>query len=129
LKQKGFVLIVILLALILTGLVADIVITIKAIPSTPARPSLPCAAIPTRYVMEYPECADKLLQAMNVTNVRIRPVKTSSLNRKLDPSQTENPGETADPKLYVSLWRNGSISLEQAVDHITQYMKNTNLKE
>ncbi len=33
--------------------------------------SLPCAAIPTRYILEEPECADKLLQAMNVTNVRV----------------------------------------------------------
>ena len=119
---------VLLLVLILIGIMIDIGITFKTKPSAPARPLLPCQAIPIRYVMEYPECADKLLQAMNVTNVRIRPVETSSLNSKLDPSQTENPGETADPKLYVSLWRNGSITLEQAVDHITQYMENTNQK-
>jgi len=128
LRRKEIVLIVLLLVLVLIGVGADIVITFKAKPPTPVRSSLPCAAIPTRYVMEYPECADKLLQAMNVTNVRIRPVETSSLNRKLDPNETENPGETADPKLYVSLWRNGSITLEQAVDHITQYMENTNQK-
>ena len=128
-KPKRIGLIVILLVLILAGIVADIVITIKAIPSTPARPSLPCAAIPTRYVMEYPECADKFLQAMNVTNVRIWSVETSSLNRKLDPSQAENPGETADPKLYVSLWRNGSITLEEALVLITQHMENTTQKE
>jgi hypothetical protein len=36
--------------------------------------SLPCEAIPVRFVLEEPECADKLLQAMNVTNVRIRSV-------------------------------------------------------
>ena len=62
---------IVLLVLILVGIVADIIITSKAMSAMPARSSLPCAAIPTRYVMEYPECADRLLRAMNVTNVRI----------------------------------------------------------
>lgn len=35
--------------------------------------SLPCSAIPTRFVLDDPECADKLLRAMNVTNVRVLP--------------------------------------------------------
>jgi len=38
-----------------------------------SRESLPCQAIPTRFVMEEPECANKLLRSMNVTNVRILP--------------------------------------------------------
>lgn len=33
--------------------------------------SLPCAAIPVRFVHEEPVCADKLLRAMNISNVRI----------------------------------------------------------
>ena len=72
-KQKQSVLIIVLLILILMGVMADIIITVRTAPSTPAKPSLPCAAIPTRYVLEYPECADRLLRAMNVTNVRILP--------------------------------------------------------
>jgi hypothetical protein len=32
---------------------------------------LPCAALPTRFVLESPECAQKLLEAMNVTNLRV----------------------------------------------------------
>ena len=35
------------------------------------RESLPCGAIPTRYIIEEPTCANKLLRAMNVTNVHI----------------------------------------------------------
>ena len=35
------------------------------------RPDLPCAAIPTRLILDDPACAQKLLAAMNVTNVRI----------------------------------------------------------
>ena len=32
---------------------------------------LPCAALPTRFVLDSPECAQKLLDAMNVSNVRV----------------------------------------------------------
>ena len=70
-KQKTTVVIMALLSLILIGLVVDIIITVRTVPGESAKQSLPCAAIPTRYVLEYPECADKLLRAMNVTNVRI----------------------------------------------------------
>jgi len=41
--------------------------------SNDKRSDLPCAAIPTRFVLDDPECADKLLRAMNVTNVRVLP--------------------------------------------------------
>ena len=37
------------------------------------RESLPCQAVPTRFVIEEPDCANKLLRSMNVTNVRILP--------------------------------------------------------
>ena len=33
--------------------------------------SLPCKAVPVEFVIEEPECADKLLTSMNITNVRI----------------------------------------------------------
>jgi len=37
------------------------------------RKVLPCAAIPTRHILQEPERANKLLQAMNMTNVRVLP--------------------------------------------------------
>ena len=43
-----------------------------------SRGSLPCQAITTRFVMEEPECANKLLRSMNVTNVHIFPFNASS---------------------------------------------------
>jgi len=38
-----------------------------------ARRTLPCQAIPVRFAMDNPECANKLLASMNVTNVRFWP--------------------------------------------------------
>lgn len=40
--------------------------------------SLPCQALPMRFVMDEPECADKLINSMNLTNVRILSVKNLS---------------------------------------------------
>ena len=49
------------------------------------RDALPCAALPTRFVLESPECAQKLLDTMNVSNVRV-------VSRATDPlSQAERP--------------------------------------
>jgi len=35
------------------------------------RESLPCQAVPIRFVMDEPECTDKLLRSMNMSNVRV----------------------------------------------------------
>ena len=63
---------------ILTGLVINIFLTLGLRevevcepPEYPASP-LPCGAVPTQFVMEHTECADHLLRAMNITNVRIQ---------------------------------------------------------
>ena len=47
------------------------------------RGSLPCQAIPIRFVMEEPECANKLLRSMNMTNTRI--LRDAKLNSQWDP--------------------------------------------
>lgn len=64
--------------LILIGVVINMALTIRLsvevkvkIAEVQQDKSLPCAAIPTRYILQEPECADKLLRAMNVTNVRV----------------------------------------------------------
>ena len=64
--------------LILMILIVDLVFTIRlsaevksTISDIQTDKSLPCAAVPTKYIYEEPECADKLLKAMNVTNVRV----------------------------------------------------------
>ena len=66
---------------ILIGVVVDVAINLQLAETIAimrdgvcAKASLPCASIPTRFVLEQPECAQKLLEAMNVTNVRVLPV-------------------------------------------------------
>ena len=45
--------------------------------------SLPCEAMPIKFALDNPDCANKLLRAMNVTNVNFFPRKPSNqlLNR------------------------------------------------
>ena len=66
------------IVLILMVLIVQIVLTVKlsadvksTIVEMRSQKSLPCAAIPTKYILQEPECADKLLRVMNVTNVRV----------------------------------------------------------
>ena len=80
----------VLLFLILLGSAANILLTLELrrhVASFPPvkqqRSDLPCAAIPTRLILEDPECAQKLLTVMNVTNVRV--VSNLSRFRGLDP--------------------------------------------
>lgn len=65
-----------LLVLITVLLVANLAMTVvhwkQGKSATPAvTRSLPCEAVPVRFILDEPECADKLLRAMNVTNVRV----------------------------------------------------------
>lgn len=39
------------------------------------RDALPCGALPAQFVIEEPDCADKLLRFMNITNVHIMPAE------------------------------------------------------
>ena len=67
-----------LLLTILVCLIANMVMTYGVLhrletvnDAPPQRRSLPCAAIPTKLILEDPACADKLIRAMNVTNVHV----------------------------------------------------------
>ena len=55
--------------MILIAVVADI--TIRVLPL--AKQQSRCLTVPARFIMEHPDCADKLVQAANLTNVRIVP--------------------------------------------------------
>ena len=70
--MKKATLTIVLLWIVLAAVAANTVMTLKPKSSQSCNASLPCAAIPTRFVMEHPDCADKLIRSMNVTNVRVR---------------------------------------------------------
>lgn len=66
--MRWFIILLVLLFVITT---VNMVITIKSHWTVACESSLPCSAIPTRFVLEYQDCADKLIKAMNLTNVHI----------------------------------------------------------
>jgi len=75
--------------LVLIAVTVNIVLTLGLILSgaqcKPADSALPCEAVPISFVAEYPECADRLVESMNITNVHIRPFNESrSLADNLD---------------------------------------------
>jgi hypothetical protein len=41
-----------------------------------AREPLPCGAVPMRFLMEQPECANLLVKSMNISNFNILPAET-----------------------------------------------------
>ncbi len=59
-------------------LISNLLVTLKLAKTTNClklsqqNKRLPCEAIPTRFVLEDPECADKLVRTMDLDNVRIR---------------------------------------------------------
>ncbi|HOW73765.1 MAG TPA: hypothetical protein PKY77_24450 [Phycisphaerae bacterium] len=65
-------LVTLLLVVQCVGITINILLTAGLHPTEPAERPLACAAIPWAYITEYPECADRLLKAMNITHVEIR---------------------------------------------------------
>jgi hypothetical protein len=74
----GVLIVVGLLVLVLVVSVIDMIISVRTkaalnatCPPVIVPRSLPCQAIPLRYIEDEPVCADKLLHAMNVTNSHV----------------------------------------------------------
>ena len=70
------VLAVCVIALLLTNLIitvrmADEIEELR--PAIQRRRSLPCESMPIKFALDNPDCANRLLEAMNVTNVKILP--------------------------------------------------------
>ena len=68
--QKMLMIFVIILLVINILLTAQGLKSLKSCQSQ--KESLPCQALPIRFVIDEPECADKLLRSMNVSNVRVK---------------------------------------------------------
>jgi hypothetical protein len=82
------VLLVCIFGLVLANLLMAIRLASKIdnVQPCPQKRGLPCEAIPIKFAMENPQCANKLLRAMNVTNVNFVPAGTSnSLRNKTSP--------------------------------------------
>ena len=98
--------VVCLLALVIVNLMMTIRLTVDTRASTARvlkQPSLPCRAIPTRFPIEEPECAEKLLRSMNISSVHIQPGGPSgSLQDRVvarcpqQPVFPASPGETGN---------------------------------
>ena len=71
---------IVLLVLIFMALAADLIMTIAIFSSVSCSPALTDYKISTRFVLDNPDCADKCLRALNITNVQI-----GNLNGSLDP--------------------------------------------
>lgn len=61
--------VLILLTLILIAVIADVAVRL----SVPRKSQLPsdCLVIPTKFLLDYPDCAQKLIKAANITNIHI----------------------------------------------------------
>jgi hypothetical protein len=77
--QKMFMFCICILVIINIFAIVRIIIVLGELKEDyPSRAPLPCGAIPIRFVLEEPECVNRLLRSMNVTNVHISSDKTLS---------------------------------------------------
>ena len=122
--------IVILLIVILIAVVADI--TIRVLPSAKAKQQSRCLAGPTNFIMEYPDCADKLVQAANLTNIRIVSPKTLESSRYKQSMESDNTNGLVEvnhvthPKVCIEQWLQELISTEDTLRCIDEYIEKGN---
>ncbi len=84
---------------------------IDALPTQPIfKPNLPCGSIPTSFVVEAPVCAQKLIEAMNVTNVRV-------LSREAAKAEMERQDEVIR-NLTGEVWGSGERAQQAESDAV-----------
>jgi len=65
---------VVIVVLLAANLVMTSMVLSRAVSQCPTKSkSLPCEAMPIKFALDNPGCANKLLEAMNVINVKILP--------------------------------------------------------
>ena len=94
-KSMKVSLIVVLLIVIL--LIANLVVSVWIVSKIgkpcqyPAKTkSLPCESMPIKFALDHPDCANKLLEAMNVTNVKILPRNSTNMLIQMVRAQLPN---------------------------------------
>lgn len=71
---------------------------------------LPCEAIPIRFALDEPDCANKLLRAMNVTNVNFLPRQsTESMSKNETDSHSENRSSQSELSGHLSQCLRGGV--------------------
>lgn len=78
-KKNNAKWVVILLIAVLIAVVVDIAVRFS-VPDKSKQPSR-CLEIPIKFAMENPDCANKLTEAANLTNIHIVPPGTSNTIR------------------------------------------------
>ena len=104
--------------MILIAVVADI--TIRVLPSAKAKQQSRCLAVPTKFIMEHPDCADKLVQAANLTNIHIVSPKRLESGRY---DQLVEVNYVTHPKVCIEQWRQELMTMEDALRCIDEYME------
>jgi hypothetical protein len=128
-NEKRIKLIVILLIVILIAVMVDI--TIRVLPSAKPKQQPRCLAVPAKFIMEYPDCANKLVQAANLTNIHI--VSPGTLwsrryNQSVEADNTNGFSEVNNithAKICAEQWRLEIITLEEALHCIDRYIEST----
>ena len=60
-----------MLIVILIAVMADI--AVRFLQSAESKQQSQCLIVPIKFIMEYPDCANKLVRAANLTNIHIVP--------------------------------------------------------
>ena len=115
----------------LVGLV--LLVTIMSVVGLASRPSLVAPAEITFSVgprrtsminiLGCQHCSDKTTKPYNTTGKHNLTGANDSPSITTAESESCDGYKTAHPEAYVAQWRNGSLTLEQAVNYITCYMK------
>ena len=82
--------IVVLLILVLVAIGVDIMITLRLLAREAEKPFLSCSAVPTDFILENPDCADKLAKSMNFTNVHVVGTYRGKSTRNIELNLTED---------------------------------------
>ena len=128
-NEKRIRWVIILLIVILIAVMADI--AVRFLPLAKPKQQSRCLAVPTRFIMEYPDCANKLVQAANLTNIHI--VSPGTLlarryNQSVKANNTKGFTEANNithAKICVEQWRLEIITLEEALHCIDRYIEST----
>ena len=129
-KEKNRRWVIVLLVMILIAFVADI--TIRILPPAKAKQQSRCLAVPTKFIMEHPDCADKLVQAANLTNIRIVSPKILESRRYEQSMEADNTNGLVEvnhvthPKVCIEQWRQELISMEDTLRCIDEYIEKGN---